>query len=290
MRSTPRQMGNALFVSETVQLLAAEGGVDGAGAQLSIPPGVRAVIGRRVARLSERCGAMLVTASVMGREFGLEALTELSELSPSELMDVLNEAMAERVLDDVPGAPGRVRFSHVLIRDTLYDELTAARRMQLHREAGDALERTYASDPEPHLAELAQHFVAAAPLGVRDKAVRYARRAGERAAAQLAFEEAARHLEIALTLVEDQRERCDLLIALGDAQASGRRHARFEGCLPARRADLAERADLPQQLARAAIGCGGRFAWARSIGRSRHGPAARARPRGRSATTTAASR
>ena len=141
---------------------------------------------------------MLVTASVMGREFGLEALTELSELSPSELMDVLNEAMAERVLDDVPGAPGRVRFSHVLIRDTLYDELTAARRMQLHREAGDALERTYASDPEPHLAELAQHFVAAAPLGVRDKAVRYARRAGERAAAQLAFEEAARHFEIAL--------------------------------------------------------------------------------------------
>ena len=29
-----------------------------------------------------------------------------SELPPDELMDVLNEAMAERVLDDVPGAPG----------------------------------------------------------------------------------------------------------------------------------------------------------------------------------------
>ena len=107
-------------------------------------------------------------------------------------MDVLNEAMAERVLDDVPGAPGRLRFGHALIRDTLYDGLTAARRMQLHREAGEALEAVYASDPEPHLAELAQHFVAAAPLGVADKAIEYARRAGDRAAIQLAFEEAAR--------------------------------------------------------------------------------------------------
>jgi DNA-binding SARP family transcriptional activator len=256
--------GNALFVSETVQLLAAEGRVDVAGAQLVIPPGVRAVIGRRVARLSDRCGAMLVTASVMGREFGLEALTELSPLSVGELLEVLNEAMAERVLDDVPRAPGRVRFSHVLIRDTLYDELTAARRMQLHREAAEALEITYRTDPEPHLAELAQHFVAAAPLGVRDKAVAYARRAGERAAAQLAFEEAARHFEIALTLVEDESMRCDLLIALGDA------HGRA-GDTPASKAafmqaaDLAERAGLAERLASAAIGYGGRFAWARSM-------------------------
>ena len=256
--------GNALFVSETVQLLAAEGGVEGADAHLTIPPGVRAVIGKRVARLSDRCREMLVAASVMGREFGIDALTELSELAPDQLMDVLNEAMAERVLDDVPGAPGRVRFSHVLIRDTLYDELTAARRMQLHREVGEALEAAYASDPEPHLAELAQHFVAAAPLGVRDKAVEYARRAGQRTAAQLAFEEAARHYEIALTLAEDERERCELLIALGDAEGRA-------GDMPASKAafrqaaELAERAGLAQHLARAAIGYGGRFAWARSM-------------------------
>ena len=161
--------GNALlFVSETVQLLASEGRVEGADAHLTISPSVRAVIGRRVARLSDGCREMLVAASVMGREFGIDALAQVSELGSRELMEVLNEAMAERVLDDVPGAPGRIRFSHVLIRDTLYDELTAARRMQLHREVGEALETAYASDPEPHLAELAQHFVAAAPLGVKD--------------------------------------------------------------------------------------------------------------------------
>ena len=255
--------GNPLFVAEVVHLLAAEGRVEEADAPMRIPPGVRAVIGRRVARLSARCQALLLSASVIGREFGLNALAALSELEPDELMDVLNEAMAERVLDDVPGAPGRARFGHALIRDTLYDGLTAARRMQLHREAGEALEAVYSSDPEPHLAELAQHFVAAAPLGVADKAIEYARRAGDRAAIQLAFEEAARQYAIALTLADDQLERCELLLALGDAHArAGNSAASKQAFREA--AELAERGGLAQQLARAALGYGGRFAWVRA--------------------------
>jgi DNA-binding SARP family transcriptional activator len=255
--------GNALFVSEAVQLLVAEGSVDRAEAHLSIPPGVRAVIGRRVARLSEPCRTLLVPASVIGREFALDALAELSELGGDELMDVLNEAMAERVLDDVPGAPGRVRFGHVLIRDTLYDELTAARRMQLHKEVGEALEAVYSSDPEPHLAELAQHFVAAAPIGVKDKAIEYSRRAGDRAARQLAAEEAARHYEVALTLADADLVRCELLLALGDAQARAG-DSRASKLALREAAELAERGGLVQHLARAALHYGGRFAWARS--------------------------
>jgi DNA-binding SARP family transcriptional activator len=256
--------GNALFMSETVRLLAAEGEVNWADADVRIPPGVRAVIGRRVARLSEPCRALLVPASVMGREFGVESLAEITELRPAELMDALNEAMAERVLDDVPGTPGRVRFGHVLIRDTLYDDLTAARRMQLHRKVGEALEAVYSPDPEPHLAELAQHFVAAAPIGTKQKAIEYAHRAGDRAAGQLAFEEAARHYEIALTLADEQHERCELLLALGDAKgragdAPASKDAFREG------AEIAERAGLADQLARAALGYGGRFAWARAM-------------------------
>ena len=115
--------GNPLFVAEVVRLLEAEGRIAEADAHLRIPPGVRAVIGRRVGRLSERCRTLLVPASVIGREFGLDALAQLSELPRDELLDVLDEAMAERVVADVPGSPGRLRFGHALIRDTLYDEL-----------------------------------------------------------------------------------------------------------------------------------------------------------------------
>ena len=255
--------GNPLFVSETVHLLAAEGRVEEADADVGIPPGVRAVIGRRVERLSPQCRELLVPASVMGREFAIDALAELSDLTSEELLDVLHEAMAERVLDDVPGAPGRVRFGHALIRDTLYDELTAARRMQLHREVGEALEAAYSTDPEPHYAELAQHFVAAAPTGAADKAVDYARRAGDRATEQLAFEEAARHYDIALSLAADPRDRCELLLALGDAEArAGDGPASKHAFRKA--AELAERLGLAEQLAHAALGYGGRFAWARA--------------------------
>jgi hypothetical protein len=90
--------------------------------------------------------------------------------------------MAERVVDEVPGAPGRLRFGHALIRDTLYDGLTAAQRIQLHKRTGEALEAHYSPDLEQHLTELAHHFLAAAPAGMRDKAAEYARRAGDGAA------------------------------------------------------------------------------------------------------------
>ena len=88
--------------------------------------------------------------------------------------------MAARVLSDVPGAPGRLRFAHVLIRDTLYEGLTTARRVRLHRLAVEALEALYGDEPGPHLAELAHHSIAGSDF---DKGLRYARRAGDRALA-----------------------------------------------------------------------------------------------------------
>ena len=254
--------GNPLFVAEAVRLLDAEGQITDPDAHLKIPPGIRAVIDQRVGRLSERCRSLLVPASVLGRELGLDALTRLTELPHDQLLDALDEARAERILGDVPGSPGQVRFSHALIRDTLYDELTAVRRIQLHQEAAEALEGVYSHDLGPHLAELALHYRAAAPAGVAEKAVEYARRAGDRAASQLAYEEAGRLYEMALSLVDEPAARCDLQLALGDTQARA-------GDSPASKqtfgeaAQLAEEHGLSERLARAALGYGGRILWER---------------------------
>ena len=263
--------GNPLFVAELVRLLDSEGRIVQADTHLRIPQGVRAVIAQRVGRLSEQCRDVLISASVIGREFGLDALAQLSRMPPDELLDVLDEAMDERVLGDVPGSPGRLRFGHALIRDTLYGELNPARRLQLHRNAAEALETVYSGDVEIHLTELAHHFFTAAPVGVADKALDYARRAGDGAAGQLAYEEAVRLYEMGLTLVGDDVARCELLLALGDAQARG-------GDTPAaqqsflRAADLAEALGLPEQLARAALGYGGRIIWEVSRGDVNHVP------------------
>jgi DNA-binding SARP family transcriptional activator/tetratricopeptide (TPR) repeat protein len=261
--------GNPLFVAEVVRLLDSEGRLAGDDAQLRIPPSVRAVISRRVGRLSERCQRLLLLASVLGRGFDLQVLALLSEHPGDDLLEVLDEAMTERVVGELPGARGRFRFNHALIRDTLYDELTPARRLQLHRRAGEALEAAHADDLEPHLAELAHHFVAAAPAGAEAKALDYATRAGDRATSLLAHEEAVRHYELALTLVDDDHTRCELLLALGEAEArAGDTPASKQAFREA--ADLAEDGGAPEQVARAAVGYGGRIIWEVSRGEEDH--------------------
>ena len=86
--------GNPLFVGEVVRLLAAEGRLerpgDPAWLRLAIPAGIRQVIGRRVARLPGQCGRVLGLASVVGREFSLHALGQLSKFSVGELLDILD--------------------------------------------------------------------------------------------------------------------------------------------------------------------------------------------------------
>jgi DNA-binding SARP family transcriptional activator/tetratricopeptide (TPR) repeat protein len=254
--------GNPLFVAETVHLLADKGTIGDPEAHLSIPPGVRAVIDQRVSRVAERCRGLLTVASVMGREFGLDPLARLSNVQGDELIDALDEALAEQILGQVPGSPGRLRFGHALIRDALYDGLTPTRRMQLHRDAAEALVAVHSEDLGPHLTEVAHHYAAAAPAGVAKEAVDFARRAGDRAVSQLAYEEAARLYEMGLSLVDEPTPRCDLLLVLGDA------HARAGDSPAAKRAfreaaEIAEERDLPERLARAALGYAGRMIWER---------------------------
>jgi len=261
--------GNPLFVGELVQLLASEDALesltDPDAWRRVVPEGVRAVITRRLRHLSENCRLVLVLASVLGREFDLAALECVSELSGDQLLEVLDEAAGERVVADVPGQPGRMRFTHVLIRDSLYDERTPGRRVQLHRLVGDALEQLYADNLDPHLAELAHHFHESARPAEAEKALAYARRAGERAQELLAYEEAARLFSVALRVFDsmhspDDTVRCELLLALGDAYArAGDTPRSRETYRQAGR--LAETLRLPEHLGRAALGYGGVIIW-----------------------------
>src|SRR5262249_31381394 len=192
-------------------------------ADLRLPESVRDVIGRRLGRLSEACTKLLTAASLVGREFGLDVLERIADLGEERLLEVLEEAVAARVVEEVPQAIGRYRFAHALIRETLYEELRTLERVRRHHRVGEVLEALYARNPGPHLAELAHHFLEALPGGDVDKAVDYATRAGDRANAQLAYEDAAIHYERALQALElqeqlDERQRCERLVKLGEAQ------------------------------------------------------------------------
>ena len=264
--------GNPLFVGEIVRLLSFEGiqAESSAEVRLAVPQSVREVIVRRLSHLSEECRRLLVSACVMGREFALDALARMGGVSENELLDTLDEAMAARVVSDSPEGPGRLRFTHVLIRDALYDGLTTAGRVRLHRLAVEALEALYGEEPGAHLAELAHHCIAGRDF---DRGFQYARRAGDRALALLAYEEAARLYESGLDALEladpqDQRARCGLLLGIGEAEArAGNTPVAKRAFLEA--AGIARRLGLARELGRAAAGYGGRFMWARAAGDDR---------------------
>ena len=237
--------------------------------ELGIPEGVREVIGRRLSRLSEGCNRMLTLASTMTGGFGWDALQAINGVTPvgaqpaapgapteAQLLDLLEEALAAQLIAERKGElADTYDFTHALIRQTLYGELSGPRRVLLHRQIGEALERMYAGNIDAHLPELAHHFYQAAPGGDVAKGIDYARRAAERAASLFAWEEAAEHYERALQAMDlagaaSEEQRVDLLMALGDALS----YVAASAAMPAyeRAAVAAKAAGLADLQARAA--------------------------------------
>lgn len=252
--------GNPFFVAETMRLLASEGRLGDKVPGIAIPMGARMLIGRRLDRLSPDCNELLVVASVSGTSFASDVLERVSDLAGDRLFGVLDEAIAAGVIEEVPGALGRYRFAHALIRETLYEELSTARRIRIHRAIAEALEQMPAGG-EMALADIARHFFESAKGGDIDKAIVYARRAGDRAAELLAYEDAVLHYQRALQVIElkedpDERTRIELLLQLGAAQArAGEADRARESFFDA--SDLARRIGAAESLAAAALGFGG---------------------------------
>ncbi|MEO6029693.1 MAG: AAA family ATPase [Candidatus Binatia bacterium] len=215
--------GNPFFLDEMVRMLRLEGSLDEEhlDAATKLPDEVREVIRRHLRPLSEDDRTLLAIAAVLGREFDLATLQLACALPADRVLERLERAHAAGLVNEIPDSVGRYRFVHVLIRETLYGDLTAMRRAELHRRAALALEALHRDAHEPPLAELARHFFHAAAVGEADNAVAYARRAGMQALTLLGYEDAVRHFERALEALAlrpaDDDERLRLHLSLGDA-------------------------------------------------------------------------
>jgi tetratricopeptide (TPR) repeat protein len=196
--------GNPLFINGLVRVLAAEGRLRNANrlnlAAFRVPDGMREVIRRGLALLSDR--AALVTAATIGQQFELRCLQRVSELPTPQLRDVLREASVAGVVTPLSD-DGSYTFPQALIRNALCEELNSTDRARLHLKIGEAQAELYEGDVEAHLAELAHHFRQA---GDTHRAIDYSIRAGERARAVFAYEEAIAHWQAALDLTPDRGE------------------------------------------------------------------------------------
>lgn len=272
--------GNPFFVGELLRHLGETGliGREADGrwsfarslAGHGLPQGVREVIEQRVGRLGEEAVGVLRVAAVVGGEFDLGLLARAADLPAPRVLDRLDEAQAAALLTKTEISRGSLvwpeltevyAFSHGLVRATLYDGLPAGRRAALHLAVGEAIELSCGEDVGASLAELALHFLAAGPAGDPARAVDYARRAGEQAVDEHAYDQAAALFGRALAIA-DGDERIGLLQAVGDAQMrAGDSAAARVALLEA--ADAARRADEPEALGRATRACA---IWGLSLG------------------------
>jgi tetratricopeptide (TPR) repeat protein len=249
--------GNPFFADEVLRLVAAAPAT--AGAAFPVPDGVREALHRRFDLLPAGARSILAAAALLGRPFDPGLLAAIAGAPPAAVADALAAAAAAGLLRPLPD--GEHAFAHDLVRETLAADLPAAERAQLHLRAGDALARAAHSDERA--AEIAHHLLAALPAGDPALAADFAARAGRRAAALFAFEDAIAHFRRALDARErlpDARPAVETLLDLAAAQMhAGQVRTAQESCRrAAERAAALGAADLS---ARAALGYGAEIAF-----------------------------
>lgn len=219
--------GNPLFVAELARV--------GPGDQL--PASLRAAIDARLDRTSPLCRHLLRVASVLGRAFSVDVVSAVVGSPVLSCLEGLDEAMDAGLLE--PGATvGEHRFVHALVRDAVEAGLPRGEHARLHRGAAEAIATVRAGRLEPHLSDIARHWMAATEAGECRVAVDWAEHAARAATDRVADAEAARLYGAAIDHGGQDLEpprRCRLLLAravalrrageLADARAAADRAA-----------------------------------------------------------------
>ena len=199
-----RTEGNPFFVTELLRLLQSEGRLADeatAAARRAIPVGVRDVLGRRLARLPEQTNAVLLVAAVAGRDFDLDLVRAVTRLDEEHALEAVEAAVVAGLVVEDQQTAGRYRFAHALVGETLYEQLSRARRVRLHARVAEALLDLYGPDDPEHVLELARHVWAAIPVMEASAALPYVLAAADHAMARLAYEQAEQQLRRALQLL-----------------------------------------------------------------------------------------
>ncbi|MFH8467198.1 BTAD domain-containing putative transcriptional regulator [Streptomyces sp. NPDC017991] len=186
---TDRTGGNPFYVLESARLLAREGALV---AVSEVPQGVRDVLRRRLALLPADARSALQLTAVVGLEADVSLLIDAADLDEDTLLCGLEAALAADLLTE-PG-PGRVRFVHALVRDTVYTDLPVVRRSRLH----DRVARRLRCRRPDDLAALAHHFARSGRGSTAPLAIDYALRAAELAERRYAHDVAVDLIQQAL--------------------------------------------------------------------------------------------
>ena len=162
--------GVPLFIEEITRSILESGDLEEVGERYVLRQSVRdftipsTLQDSLIARL-DRLGSakdVVLTASIIGREFSYELIEAVSSASPATLLADLGRLVQSDLLGQ-RGAPPQSRyiFKHALIRDAAGQSMLKAKKREVHRRIAEVLTRQFPEvvDTEPEL--LAHHYTEA---------------------------------------------------------------------------------------------------------------------------------
>ena len=163
-----RTQGNPFFAVEVLRLLA--GDDEATGADQPVPAGVRDVVRQRLRALPDATNEVLDAASVLGLDIDVATVGLALGIDATDVLDRLEPALDHGVVVAASG-PLALRFSHGLVSETAYADLSVVGKLRGHQRAADALAARHGSGDGPHLADIAAHRCRAVPVGSTEDAV-----------------------------------------------------------------------------------------------------------------------
>ena len=208
-----RSDGNALFGEELLRHA-----VDSvsAGEDLNVVPlphSLQAVVRERLSRCDEWSREVLSRASLFGRRFYVDLLSDIFADPPERYVAALKHLRELQLIDALEGDGGEYAFRHALTRDVVYGELLPAEAQPLHLRIAEAIGAR--PDADKYVESLAHHYWEA---GALERSAPYCRGAGDAARGLHAYEDAASWYERAAhAFGENTREGARMLVDAGQA-------------------------------------------------------------------------
>jgi class 3 adenylate cyclase/tetratricopeptide (TPR) repeat protein len=231
-----RADGIPLYAVETVRMLLDRGLLEAAGNEyrltgsldsLEVPETLHALIAARLDGLEPEERHLLERAAVLGKTFTAQGLAALGGIDEDAVEPVLRSLSRKELLaiDTDPRSPerGHYGFVQALVQRIAYETLARPERRALHLAAATFLAESAGLDPDEIAEVIATHYRDAYEAAqnavdaddIRRLALDWLRRAGERAAALAATEDARRAFDTAAELAPDDVERAALLERAG---------------------------------------------------------------------------
>ena len=150
--------GNPFFAEQIVSYLLENNKIDQTGKlsdefDVSSTFKISDIIGNRIDRLSKQVRECVYNAAVLGMEFDVNVL---SKMLNSKLNTILEGGESNRIwqiLNEI-----KYIFSHILIRDNVYERMMTSKLKKLHKIAAESMETIFEKNIDEHSGEIGRHY------------------------------------------------------------------------------------------------------------------------------------